>query len=118
MNTHLSKYISGIRYSKSAPNGTKVEIKAGKNTGWLTRERQIYDMMGAIKNPEVEIYGIQAVYTLVEISEKYDAMAFTLCPERLIDRIEQFGQISPVNILRVLYQAVSSCWFKNFDSKL
>lgn len=80
-----------------------VEIKAGKNTKWLEREYKIYKLLGAVDNKDVEMYGIQSVYMYSEFSEKYAAIAFTLCKERLIDR----KKISPENILRILYQAVS-----------
>lgn len=61
-------------------------------------------MMGAVNNKSVEMYGIQSAYDFVKFPEKYAALVLTFCPERLVDKTKN---ISSVNILRVLYQAVS-----------
>lgn len=88
-------------YAENGDAVTEVELRIHEDDDWITREYGFYKIMNAKYEPNIETYGIQKVY-FNSVSE-HKIIAFTLCKERLMDRKE----ISPVNILRVMYQAVS-----------
>lgn len=84
-----------------------VAIKITWDKKAVEREMRIFKALNAIKNPNIEYYGIPNVYYHGPVIGRYYAIAMTLCDETLEDRYaEQDEQFSALSILLILKRAV------------
>lgn len=85
-----------------------VALKIGDDNDTFSTEYKMCEELNAIKNQNVEKYGITSLYFRDFIFDNvYVAHGITLLEKRLGDKLKEPGNFSNVNILCALYQAVS-----------
>lgn len=88
-------------------NGKRIAVKFGINHEICKKELDIYYALKSNDNETTESYGIPTLYFSGVVMGDFPAFGITLCEESLDDRFLRPGTLTQLNLLCMLYQAVS-----------
>lgn len=74
----------------------------------IQREYAMYTYLNAIYNPDVEKYGIPAIYYYNKYGERHQLLVFSLFECNLLDKAENVTALQPIDSLILFRDFVSA----------